>query len=96
MLQPDEDLTLLLTAAWSAANEGVLRRLEADGFGDLRPSHGYVFQHLVPGPLQEHPERDREVGPVVDDEDSVRHVLRYWDRAVRVQPYVRPVSRRMT
>jgi DNA-binding MarR family transcriptional regulator len=50
MLPPEEDLTLLLTAAWSAANEGVLRRLAAAGFGDLRPSHGYVFQHLVPGP----------------------------------------------
>src|SRR5215211_2408659 len=51
MLPPEEDLPLLLTAAGSAANEGVLRRLEADGFGDLRPAHGYVFQHLVPGPV---------------------------------------------
>ena len=50
MLQPEDDLLLLLTAAWSAANDGVLRRIAAAGFGDLRPSHGYVFQHLIPGP----------------------------------------------
>jgi DNA-binding MarR family transcriptional regulator len=51
MLQPQDDLLLLLTAAWSAANERVLARTAAAGFGDLRPSHGYLFQHLIPGPL---------------------------------------------
>ena len=47
----EQDLQLLLTAAAAGASEAVVRRLEAAGFGDVRPSHGYVFQHLVPGPM---------------------------------------------
>ncbi|MGK3984893.1 MarR family transcriptional regulator [Sorangium sp. So ce136] len=27
-------------------------RVEKAGHGDLRPCHGYVFQHLIPGPLK--------------------------------------------
>jgi DNA-binding MarR family transcriptional regulator len=46
---PDRDLVLLFTALHAACDADVLRRLDALGFGDLRPAHGYVFQHLVPG-----------------------------------------------
>jgi DNA-binding MarR family transcriptional regulator len=34
-----------------ALNEQVAERLRAAGFEDVRFSHGFVFQHLVPGPL---------------------------------------------
>jgi len=46
-----EDVSLLLTAltAWSQAE--VMDQLAAAGFGDLRVSHGYVFQHLQAGPI---------------------------------------------
>jgi len=46
-----EDLSLLFTAltAWSQGE--VVRQLAADGFDDLRVSHGYVFQHLQNGPV---------------------------------------------
>jgi DNA-binding MarR family transcriptional regulator len=47
----EQDAQLLLTAAAAGASEAVVRRLAAAGFGDLRPSHAYVFQHLVHGPL---------------------------------------------
>ena len=39
-----------LFAGWAMADE-VQRRIAADGMADLRFSDGYVFQHLVPGPL---------------------------------------------
>jgi DNA-binding MarR family transcriptional regulator len=45
------DLSLAsLFAGWALADE-VQRRLAADGLGDLRFADGFVFQHLVPGPL---------------------------------------------
>jgi DNA-binding MarR family transcriptional regulator len=44
------DVQLLLTAAAAGASDAILQHLVAAGFGDLRPSHGYVFQHLVLGP----------------------------------------------
>jgi DNA-binding MarR family transcriptional regulator len=47
----EQDLQLLLAAAAAGASEAVVRRLVAAGFGDVRPGHGYVFQHLVPGPI---------------------------------------------
>jgi DNA-binding MarR family transcriptional regulator len=47
---PDHDLVLLFTALHAACDADVVRRIAADGFGDLRPTHGYVFQHLIPGP----------------------------------------------
>jgi DNA-binding MarR family transcriptional regulator len=50
-LPPDQDLVLLFTALHAACDAEVVRRIGADGFGDLRPAHGYVFQHLVPGPV---------------------------------------------
>jgi DNA-binding MarR family transcriptional regulator len=44
------DLSLSsLFAGWAMADE-IQRRLAADGFGDLRFSDGFVFQHLVEGP----------------------------------------------
>jgi DNA-binding MarR family transcriptional regulator len=47
----DIDLPLsALFAGWAMADE-VQRRIAADGMGDLRFSDGFVFQHLVPGPL---------------------------------------------
>jgi DNA-binding MarR family transcriptional regulator len=47
----ERDVQLLLTAAAAGATQAVVRRLEAAGFGDLRPGHHDVFQHLVPGPI---------------------------------------------
>jgi DNA-binding MarR family transcriptional regulator len=38
--------TLALFVGFAAADD-VQNRLAAEGFGDLRFSHGYVFQHLV-------------------------------------------------
>lgn len=39
-----------LFAGWAMADE-VQRRIAADGMDDLRFADGFVFQHLVPGPL---------------------------------------------
>ncbi|WP_437936608.1 MarR family winged helix-turn-helix transcriptional regulator [Sorangium sp. So ce341] len=49
---PDEDLVLLFAALAAATSDEVMRRVERAGHGDLRPSHGYVFQHLIPGPVK--------------------------------------------
>jgi DNA-binding MarR family transcriptional regulator len=47
----DADLSLAsLFAGWALAGE-VQRRLDADGHADLRFADGFVFQHLIPGPL---------------------------------------------
>ena len=47
----DIDLPLAaLFAGWAMADE-VQRRIAADGMGDVRFADGFVFQHLVPGPL---------------------------------------------
>ncbi|HEX6341879.1 MarR family winged helix-turn-helix transcriptional regulator [Umezawaea sp.] len=46
-----EDLTLLLTALTAWTQDEVVRHLDSEGFGDLRVSHGYVFQHLQAGPV---------------------------------------------
>jgi DNA-binding MarR family transcriptional regulator len=45
------DLVLAALFAGLALNERVTERIHAAGFPDLRFSHGFVFQHLVPGPL---------------------------------------------
>ena len=45
------DVVLAALFAGLALNERVTDRLHADGFDDVRFSHGFVFQHLVPGPL---------------------------------------------
>jgi DNA-binding MarR family transcriptional regulator len=50
-IDPRDDLSLLFTAAAAAANEHVVQHIAEAGFGDLRVSHGYVFQHVVPGPV---------------------------------------------
>jgi DNA-binding MarR family transcriptional regulator len=45
------DITLSsLFAGWAMADE-LQRRLAADGFEDLRFADGFVFQHLVEGPV---------------------------------------------
>jgi DNA-binding MarR family transcriptional regulator len=47
----EADLSLAaLFAGWAMADE-VQRRLAADGFADLRFADGFVFQHLVGGPV---------------------------------------------
>ncbi|MGA7672372.1 MAG: MarR family transcriptional regulator [Nitrolancea sp.] len=51
-ITPEEDLTLLVTALHAAFDTKTLTRLAEAGFGDLRQVHGYVFQHLVPGPIR--------------------------------------------
>jgi DNA-binding MarR family transcriptional regulator len=45
------DLSLLSLFAGLALADEVQRRLAADGFEDLRFGHGFVFQHLVAGPV---------------------------------------------
>jgi DNA-binding MarR family transcriptional regulator len=51
-ISPEEDLALLFAALNAAVTAEVVRRLATAGFGDLRPTHGYVFQHLIPGPAR--------------------------------------------
>ncbi|MCO1660367.1 winged helix DNA-binding protein [Pseudonocardia sp. S2-4] len=47
----DLDLSdISMFAGWAMADE-LLRRLAADGFGDLRVHDGVVFQHVLAGPL---------------------------------------------
>jgi DNA-binding MarR family transcriptional regulator len=45
------DPVLATTLTGLALNAEVLRRVHAAGFADVRTSHGFVFQHLVAGPL---------------------------------------------
>jgi DNA-binding MarR family transcriptional regulator len=49
----DFDLDLVLAALLTglALNERVTERIAAAGHPDLRFSHGFVFQHVIPGPL---------------------------------------------
>jgi DNA-binding MarR family transcriptional regulator len=49
---PEDDLVLLFAALNAAVTAEVVRRIGEAGFGDLRPAHGYVFQHLIPGPAR--------------------------------------------
>lgn len=44
------DLGLLALFVGQAAQDAALATLADAGFGDLRPSHGYLVQHLVTGP----------------------------------------------
>jgi DNA-binding MarR family transcriptional regulator len=47
----DLDLSLAAQfAGWAMADE-IQRRLSADGYADLRFADGFVFQHLVAGPV---------------------------------------------
>lgn len=48
----EDDLVLLFTALDAACDADVLRRIAAEGYGDTRVSYGYVFQHLIPGPVR--------------------------------------------
>ena len=51
-LDPEQlDVVLAALFAGLALNERVTERLHGAGFADVRFSHGFVFQHLVPGPL---------------------------------------------
>jgi len=45
-----DDVLLLMTALVAHYQQRVRAHLAAAGMADLRDSHGYVFQHLVPGP----------------------------------------------
>jgi DNA-binding MarR family transcriptional regulator len=51
-IPPEQDLTLLLAALDAAARAEVTRRIAEAGYTDLRPAHGYVFQHLIAGPVR--------------------------------------------
>jgi DNA-binding MarR family transcriptional regulator len=51
-IPPDQDLTLLLAALDAAASAAILRRMAEAGHPGVRPTHGYVFQHLIPGPAR--------------------------------------------
>jgi DNA-binding MarR family transcriptional regulator len=45
------DLVLQLQLIGRLLSERTMQKLRKDGFEDLRESDGYVFQHLVPGPI---------------------------------------------
>ena len=49
-LDIEQDPYLLLAACTAAGTQRVERRIAAHGFPALRQSHGYLVQHLVPGP----------------------------------------------
>ena len=51
-IPPEQDLSLLFAALSAATNAEVVRRIAAAGHPDLRPAHGYVFQHLIAGPAR--------------------------------------------
>jgi DNA-binding MarR family transcriptional regulator len=49
LVDPQDDIGLLCSVVGDAANQTVLAHLRASGFGDVRISHGYVFQGLHAG-----------------------------------------------
>ena len=51
-IPPDQDLTLLFAALNAATSAAIVRRVADAGHPDLRPAHGYLFQHLVEGPAR--------------------------------------------
>ena len=51
-IPPEEDLALLFAALNAATNADVVRRVATAGHPDLRPAHGYVFQHLIVAPVR--------------------------------------------
>lgn len=48
----EEDLTLLFAALNAATSAEIVRRIAAAGHPELRPAHGYVFQHLLGEPVR--------------------------------------------
>lgn len=50
-LPAEHDLSLLCVALAGALNETIRTQIAGDGYGDTRDTHGYVFQHLLDGPL---------------------------------------------
>lgn len=52
MLSTDRDLTLLFTALSAACDAAVRKRMADAGHGEVRTVHGYVFQHLLTGPVR--------------------------------------------
>lgn len=49
---PDRDLTLLFTALAAECDARVRARMAEAGHGEVRTVHGYVFQHLLVGPVR--------------------------------------------
>ncbi|GGP78816.1 MarR family winged helix-turn-helix transcriptional regulator [Saccharothrix coeruleofusca] len=49
---PDRDLPLLLTALAAECDARVRARMAEAGHGEARTVHGYVFQHLLTGPVR--------------------------------------------
>jgi DNA-binding MarR family transcriptional regulator len=49
LVDPLDDIGLLSVVVGDATAERVLSRLVADGFGDVRTTHGYVFQAVLGG-----------------------------------------------
>jgi DNA-binding MarR family transcriptional regulator len=45
------DAVLAVTLTGAVLNDELLRRVRAAGFAELRTSHGFLFQHLGPGPI---------------------------------------------
>ncbi|MFE7801412.1 MarR family winged helix-turn-helix transcriptional regulator [Nocardia sp. NPDC057440] len=58
-LHQGQDLALLLLAAGAAATDAIHSGVQAAGFGDVRPTHGFAFVRMAPngatvGELAEH------------------------------------------
>ncbi|GAB1817751.1 MarR family winged helix-turn-helix transcriptional regulator [Herbidospora sp. RD11066] len=49
---PSRDLTLMFAALAAVCEERVRARMAGAGHPDVRPVHGYVFQHLLTGPVR--------------------------------------------
>ncbi|WP_197038634.1 MarR family winged helix-turn-helix transcriptional regulator [Herbidospora cretacea] len=49
---PSRDLTLVFTALAAACDERVRARMAEAGHPEVRSVHGYVFQHLLTGPVR--------------------------------------------
>jgi DNA-binding MarR family transcriptional regulator len=49
LVDPFDDVALLCQIVATVTADRVIARLEAAGYGDVRVSHGYVFQGLVAG-----------------------------------------------
>ncbi|GAA3853480.1 hypothetical protein GCM10022243_18890 [Saccharothrix violaceirubra] len=51
-MDSSDDLTLLFTALSAACDVDVRRRMAAAGHHEVRTIHGYVFRHLLDGPIR--------------------------------------------
>jgi DNA-binding MarR family transcriptional regulator len=86
------ELTNLMRAGYYRTMEHVQRRLEQRGFGDVRPAHMMIFQHLRP--------EGSRVGELADrahlTNQSVGYLVDYLERQGYVERRPDPSNRRAT